>query len=95
MKATHLLITGRVQGVGFRDWLEAQAKRLGLDGWVRNVGHDTVEALLAGDAGAVEECARACRRGPPLARVETIIDNIAEPPSEPGFFKRPSQPGRP
>jgi acylphosphatase len=91
MKATHLLITGRVQGVGFRDWLETEAKRLGLDGWVRNIGHDTVEALIAGDAGAVEECARACRRGPPLARVETITDNIAAPPAEPGFFKRPSQ----
>jgi acylphosphatase len=93
MKAKHLIITGRVQGVGYRDWLVAQATRLGIAGWVRNAGHDTVEALLAGDPGAVEECLRACRRGPPAAEVATITDEIAEPPAEPGFFKRPSVPG--
>lgn len=95
MKASHLLITGRVQGVGFREWLVAEATRLGLAGWVRNVGHGAVEALIAGDTSAVEECLRACRRGPPLAAVETITDNIAEPPAEPGFVKRASLPDRP
>jgi acylphosphatase len=67
MKSSHVVISGRVQGVGFRDWLVGEARRLGLDGWVRNVGHDKVEALLAGDSAAVEECLRACRRGPPAA----------------------------
>jgi acylphosphatase len=95
MKATHVLISGRVQGVGFRDWLAEEATRLGLDGWVRNVGHDTVEALLAGDTEAVEECLRACRRGPPMAAVESIIDTHAEPPGEPGFAKRASLRARP
>jgi acylphosphatase len=95
MKATHLLISGRVQGVGFREWLAGEAGRLGLDGWVRNVGHDTVEALLAGDTEAVEECLRACRRGPPMAAVERITDNHAEPPGEPGFVKRASLPALP
>lgn len=90
MKATHIIITGRVQGVGFRDWLVAEARRLVLDGWVRNVGHDAVEALLAGDTAAVEEALRACRRGPAFAEVETITDRIAEPPAEPGFVKRAS-----
>ncbi len=92
MKATHLLITGRVQGVGFRHWLAAEAQRLGLAGWVRNAGEGAVEALIAGDAAAVEECLRACRRGPPAAVVETIRDTIAEPPAEQGFVKRASTP---
>lgn len=95
MKATHLLISGRVQGVGFREWLAREAARLGLDGWVRNVGHDTVEALVAGDTEAVEECLRACRRGPPMAAVDSITDTHAEPPDEPGFVKRASLHARP
>jgi len=95
MKATHVIITGRVQGVGFRDWLVAQAHKLGIAGWVRNVGDDGVEALLAGDPGAVEECLHACRRGPPYASIDTITDRIAEPPADPGFVKRPSLATRP
>ena len=90
MKAKHLVITGRVQGVNFRDWLVAEAQRLGLSGWCRNAGHDAVEALVAGDADAVEECLRSCRRGPPAALVEAITDRLAEPPAEPGFVKRAS-----
>jgi acylphosphatase len=90
MKATHIIITGQVQGVGFRDWLVQQAQKLHIAGWVRNLGTDQVEALLAGEPAAVEECLRACRRGPPLASVDSITDNIAAPPQEPGFIKRPS-----
>jgi acylphosphatase len=90
MKAKHLIITGRVQGVGYRDWLVHEARRLGHAGWVRNAGTDKVEALIAGDTGAVEECLRNCRLGPPAAAVHTIIDNIADPPEEPGFIKRAS-----
>ncbi len=92
MKARHIIITGRVQGVGYRDWLVQQARRLGLAGWVRNAGADTVEALIAGDPAAVEECLHACRLGPPAAAVHTIVDRIADPPEEPGFIKRASVP---
>jgi acylphosphatase len=90
MKARHLIITGHVQGVGYRDWLVQQARRLALAGWVRNVGAGQVEALIAGDPGAVEECLHACRLGPPAAVVDTIVDRIADPPAEPGFVKRAS-----
>jgi len=90
IKAMHLLITGRVQGVGFRDWLRAKATQLNLSGWVRNVGHDTVEALIAGEDSAVEECLRACQVGPPMAVVNNIVSKIADPPSEPGLFKHAS-----
>jgi acylphosphatase len=95
MTATHLLITGRVQGVGYRDWLIAEARRLGLNGWVRNAGGDTVEALLAGAPERVEACVRACWRGPALAVVETITATEAAAPAEPGFLRRNSLPDRP
>jgi acylphosphatase len=90
MTARHLIISGLVQGIGYRDWLVATARQLGLSGWVRNRTDGTVEALLAGEVDAVEECLRACRRGPRLAMVESITETLAEPPEETGFVKRPT-----
>jgi len=90
--AKRVLITGRVQGVGFRDWMLAEAGRLALSGWVRNVGDDIVEALVAGEKEAVLACLLTCRRGPPLAAVENVIDARADPPAEAGFHRRPSLP---
>src|SRR5580658_7970355 len=72
MKSLHLLITGRVQGVGFRDWLIREAKRLSLSGWVRNIGADTVEAIIAGPDEAIDLCLQRCWRGPALAEVTDI-----------------------
>jgi len=85
MIAKRLVIAGQVQGVGFRDWLAEKAEALGVDGWVRNRRDGTVEALIAGDTDAVEELARLCRRGPRLARVTSITEELAEPPEGPGF----------
>jgi acylphosphatase len=95
MTAARLLITGQVQGVGYRDWLVREAGRLGLSGWVRNVGFDAVEALLAGDPDSVAAGIRACWRGPRSAVVEDISAMPAEPPAEPGFVRRASLPERP
>jgi acylphosphatase len=81
-------IQGVVQGVGFRDWMLARARALGVDGWVRNRADGAVEALVAGDADAVEELLRSCRRGPPLAQVTSITEEMAEPPDSPGFLRR-------
>ena len=67
-----LTITGRVQGVGYRDWALATARRLGLTGWVRNRRDGAVEALIVGDDGAVGEMIEACQRGPSMARVEAV-----------------------
>ncbi len=89
MIAKRLVVRGRVQGVGYRDWMVSRAARLGLAGWVRNMGEDAVEALVAGDADAVEELLRLCRRGPRLAEVVSIVDDHAEPPEQPGFFRLP------
>lgn len=67
-----LTITGRVQGVGYRDWTLVTGLRLGLTGWVRNRSDGAVEALIVGDEAAVGEMIEACRRGPPMARVDEI-----------------------
>lgn len=85
-----LRIHGRVQGVWYRGWLVDEAERAGIDGWVRNRGDGTVEAVLAGEPGALRELIRRCHRGPPMARV-TRIDE-AEEKSVPGrgFTQRPS-----
>jgi len=89
MSSKRLVIAGRVQGVGYRAWMLEQATALGVDGWVRNRADGTVEALISGTADAVEELARACRRGPRFAQVDSVIEEIAEPPSEPGFLLMP------
>ncbi len=84
-RVVRLSIRGRVQGVGFRYWMEREAERLGLDGWVRNRRDGSVEALIAGPAPLVEELIRACRQGPPAARVERVDVEPWSPPPPPGF----------
>jgi acylphosphatase len=89
MSAKRLIVGGRVQGVGYRDWLVERARALGLDGWVRNRPDGRVEALISGDTASVEELARLCRRGPRHAHVSSIDEELAEPPEEPGFRRVP------
>lgn len=72
-------IRGRVQGVGYRAWLEFTAEGLGLDGWVRNRRDGSVEALLAGPAQVVAEMIALCRQGPTAARVDDVIDEEGHP----------------
>lgn len=85
-----LVIAGRVQGVGYRDWLARKARALGVDGWVRNRADGTVEALVRGEADAVETLLRQCRRGPMMADVTDVRTLPADPPAEPGFYRWPS-----
>lgn len=65
-------IHGRVQGVGYRAALCAQAQRLGVRGWVRNRRDGTVEAVLAGTSDAVQRLLAWAERGPPAAVVDRI-----------------------
>lgn len=66
------LFRGRVQGVGFRDFVEQQAERDGIEGWVRNKRDGSVEAVFAGPRDRVEATIAACRHGPRLALVEAV-----------------------
>ena len=70
MRVARSIITGRVQGVGFRYFAERSAARHGLAGWVRNRIDGSVEAVAAGRTGAVEAMIADCQRGPSTARVE-------------------------
>jgi acylphosphatase len=90
MNAKRLVIAGRVQGVGYRDWMVQSATALGVSGWVRNRRDGTIEALVAGDTAAVEELLRACRRGPRAALVSSIEEDLADPPDAPGFVRLPT-----
>src|ERR1700692_3942744 len=70
-------IKGRVQGVGYRAWVEHQARVQHLEGWVRNRRDGSVEALFAGPADVVSNMVALCRRGPVSARVEAVEDEPA------------------
>src|SRR3954447_14937183 len=73
-----IMIQGRVQGVGYRAWVEWEASARGLEGWVRNRRDGSVEALFAGTAEAVAEMTEACRRGPSMARVASVKEEAAQ-----------------
>jgi len=86
-----LTVTGRVQGVGYRDWVMEMAERLGLSGWVRNRVDGSVEAVIVGDDGAVGRMIEACRRGPPAARVDAVdVDPLDLDVLPDGFTRRPT-----
>lgn len=76
-------VSGRVQGVGFRDWTRRKAAGLGLSGWVRNLSSGDVEALFSGPTDDVERMLAAARRGPQLARVDDLKVEDVEPVSGP------------
>jgi acylphosphatase len=82
----HLLITGRVQGVAYRMSAQDEGIRLGLVGNVRNRRDGSVEALVEGARGAVEEFIRWCRKGPPAARVAGVEVEWLEASGEFGDF---------
>ncbi len=83
----HLLLRGVVQGVGFRFFVERQARELGLRGWVRNVGHDMVEILVEGPVEALERFATRCQQGPRGAVVESVDADWAAATGEFGRFE--------
>ena len=68
----HLVMHGRVQGVWYRDSMRREAEALGVRGWVRNRSDGTVEAMVQGEALAVEALVRWAHRGPPLAEVSRV-----------------------
>jgi acylphosphatase len=78
-------ITGRVQGVGFRETCRREAQRLGVAGRVRNLGDGSVEATFEGPRSAIEQMIAWCRRGPRAASVRDVTVVTESPIGESGF----------
>ncbi|WP_419827087.1 acylphosphatase [Sphingomonas sp.] len=86
--ARRLLISGRVQGVSYRDWTIGAARALGLAGWVRNLADGRVEAWIEGEALAIEAMVERCREGPEHARVDAVEVHEAPPEGASDFMRR-------
>jgi acylphosphatase len=80
-----VLVSGRVQGVWFRNACRIEARRLGVGGWVRNLSDGRVEAAFEGEPDAVNELANWCQHGPPHAVVVGIEVADEQPIGEQGF----------
>lgn len=83
--ARDVVVSGRVQGVFFRDSTRREARRLGVTGWVRNCPDGTVQAHVEGAPEAVAELVRWCREGPRHADVDDVRVSEAEPEGGRGF----------
>ncbi|WP_209015110.1 acylphosphatase [Roseibium limicola] len=84
-------ISGRVQGVGYRDWCADEARKHGLTGWVRNRKDGLVEALFCGSQDAVEEMLEQARSGPRWANVDDIQTSpVLEPEEHETFERKPT-----
>ena len=68
----HIVISGKVQGVGFRYWLYQAAKQRNIDGWVRNKISGEVEALLVGNDVEINKLIKLCEKGPPSSKVTKV-----------------------
>ena len=86
--ARKVVVSGRVQGVFFRDSTRREAQRLGVGGWVRNRSDGRVEALFEGPADAVEQLVRWCREGPRHADVDDVSVTDIEPEGVDSFSIR-------
>ena len=88
MSAQRLVIEGRVQRVGYRDWAVRTARQLGVIGWVRNLQDGRVEILADGEDMALDTFVDRCREGPMMAHVERVDAMPAEAGNVKGFTKR-------
>jgi acylphosphatase len=82
----HIWVKGRVQGVGFRAHVEYEARQIGVAGWVRNVGWDTVEAVAEGEQVKVDRFIEMMKQGPRMARVDESRVEWENPTGEFGEF---------
>jgi len=88
--ARRLVVRGRVQGVGYRKYIEYKAGQLGIRGWVRNRLDGSVEAVVQGSLAAVAEIIECAKRGPRKAEVATVEINNSEEEHD-SFVIRPTE----
>lgn len=72
IEAAHILVSGLVQGVGYRAWTERLAKELRLSGWVRNLADERVEIVVEGERAVLDDFIERCKSGPRNAQVENV-----------------------
>ncbi|HLH01492.1 MAG TPA: acylphosphatase [Bryobacteraceae bacterium] len=87
-KAKRWIVRGRVQGVGFRYFVQSEARALGLNGWIRNLDSGEVEVYAAGDEKSLTELAGALHKGPRMAEVRGVDEREAEVDRVAGFSVR-------
>ncbi len=78
MVRVHVWVQGLVQNVGFRAYVEYNARQLNVAGWVRNVGYDTVEAVAEGERGKVDRFIEAMKAGPRASRVNEFSIGVGK-----------------
>lgn len=88
--AYRALISGKVQGVGYRDWARKAAAELGLEGWVRNLEDGRVELWAEGPREALEELRQRAAQGPRFAHVQQVQVDGVVPRGAVGFERRPT-----
>lgn len=90
MITRNLRITGRVQGVFYRDWFVEQARGIGVTGWVRNRADGSVDAVVSGSSEMIDAAIAKARQGSPPSRVEDVV--VSDVPEElfDTFDKRPT-----
>lgn len=91
MTGVHVTITGRVQGVGFRAFVEDEARKRGIRGWVRNRSDGNVEAVFWGEPQKIHEMVLACDEGPRPAFVVEVIRGDYEGPEPRRFMVLPTE----
>ena len=89
-RSVHVVISGRVQGVGFRAFVVERARTLGLDGWVRNRRDGTVEAVFAGVEQEIQYMLMELNAGPPAAAVADVRTSPHDGPIPRGFPSLPT-----
>lgn len=85
-KRVHVVVEGKVQGVYFRTYTQAEAQKLGLAGWVRNRPEGTVEMAAEGEGEKVEALLQWLKTGSPLSKVTRILLTEEKPLGETGIF---------
>lgn len=78
MKTIRLIISGMVQGIGYRKWFLKEAEKLGITGWVKNRDDGSVEAVVSGSKKSIETLAARARIGPPMARVTDVRSEVLQ-----------------